>query len=112
MNILASIVDPCYKIRENAALMVLKYVEEKNRLLLQTSLFETIFAFNGYMEFQGFDLFDDMRDRLSPLQGRNKSTYRKLIYKFFVQNISEEQILPFFGNLISLNGEHILTFDI
>lgn len=105
MNILASIVDPCYNIRENAALMVLKYVEEKNRLLLQTSLFETIFAFNGYMEFQGFDLFDDMRDRLSPLQGRNKLTYRKLIYKFFVQNISEEQILPFFGNLIALNGK-------
>lgn len=103
MNILASVVDPCFKIRENAALMVLKYVEEKNRLLLQTSLFETIFAFNGYMEFQGFDLFDDMRDRLSPLQGRNKLTYRKLIYKFFVQNISEEQILPFFGHLIAIN---------
>lgn len=104
MNILACIVDPCSSIRESAALMVLKYVEEKNRLLLQTSLLETVFALNGYMQFEGFDLFDDMRDKISPLQGKKKFKLRKPIYVFFVHNITEDQLILFFGHLLSLNG--------
>ncbi|XP_055689222.1 condensin-2 complex subunit D3-like isoform X2 [Lutzomyia longipalpis] len=103
MNVLAAIVDPCRSIARAAAGMVLKYVEEKNRLLLQTSFLEVIYVYNGYM-YERFEVFNtaEMDDEVCPLQGKSKRHLRFLLYRFFLQNFTDLQLLMFLNNVATV----------
>ncbi|GAB0091700.1 Condensin-2 complex subunit [Sergentomyia squamirostris] len=107
MNVLAAIVDRCRTIARAAAGMVLKYVEEKNRLLLQTSFLEVIYVYNGYM-YERFEVFNsaEMDNEVCPLQGKTKRHLRLLLYRFFMQNLSDLQLLMFLNN-VALTHEKI-----
>ncbi|XP_059616101.1 condensin-2 complex subunit D3-L [Phlebotomus argentipes] len=103
INILATIVDPCRPIARAAAEMVLKYVEEKNKLLLQTSLLEVIYVYNGYM-YEKFEICSsaELDNEVCPLQGKTKRPLRLLLYRFFLQNLSDLQLLMFLKNVASI----------
>lgn len=49
LNILTTIVDPCESISNEASMMILTFVDEKNKNLLITCFLESVFVYNGYL---------------------------------------------------------------
>lgn len=49
LNILTSIVDPYEHISNEASMIVLTFVEEKNKHLLNNCFLESVFVYNGYL---------------------------------------------------------------
>lgn len=49
LNILTTIVDPVENISNEASMIILTYVDEKNKNLLVTCFLESVFVYNGYL---------------------------------------------------------------
>ena len=55
LNILTAIVDPYEHISNEASMIVLTYVDEKNKNLLITCFLESVFVYNGYLVSVGME---------------------------------------------------------
>lgn len=101
LNILTAIVDPYEEISNEASMVILTFVDEKNKHLLHTCFLESVFVYNGYLQYDGFDLFpvSEFDNEPSSLQGRNKIQQRFSLYQFFIDNIQIVYLLMLLKNL-------------
>uniref|UniRef100_A0A336MX24 CSON008800 protein n=1 Tax=Culicoides sonorensis TaxID=179676 RepID=A0A336MX24_CULSO len=101
LNILTAIVDPYEEISNEASMVVLTFVDEKNKHLLHTCFLESVFVYNGYLQYDGFDLFpvSEFDNEPSSLQGRNKIQQRFSLYQFFIDNIQVVYLMMLLKNL-------------
>ncbi|XP_063700446.1 condensin-2 complex subunit D3-L [Culicoides brevitarsis] len=101
LNILTAIVDPYEEISNEACMVILTYVDEKNKHLLHTCFMESVFVYNGYLQYDGFDLFpvSEFDNEPSTLQGRQKIKERFSLYQFFIDNIPVTYLLMLLKNL-------------
>lgn len=101
LNILTAIVDPYEEISNEASMIILRFVEEKNKNLLHTCFLESVFVYNGYLQYDNTDLFpvSEFDNEPSSLQGRDKIQQRFSLYEFFINNIPTVYLLMCLKNL-------------
>lgn len=101
LNILTAIVDDYEQISNEASMVILTFVDEKNKHLLHTCFLESVFVYNGYLQYDGFDLFpvSEFDNEPSTLQGRHKIQQRFSLYQFFIDNIQVVYLLMLLKNL-------------
>lgn len=76
-------------------------MKDRNQNLLHTCFLESVFVHNGYLQYDGLEMFpvSEMSNVRSFLQGNSKAEKRNFLYRFFIDNIDVINMLILLKNI-------------